>query len=472
VNKSGIFDILGSEFERDLDWVRAFLRQPSISYTGEGIVETAEIVKAWIEELGGTAQLVRVREDFHPVVYGKIDAGAPHTLMVYGMYDVMPADEPGWIAPAFGAEIREWDGLGPCVISRGAVNSKGPLAGFFASLKAIKRALGRLPLNLIFVIEGEEEYGSRSLPKFFETHFDELKKAEAVLFPFFGCDKQGMPGIRLGTKGLLYFELTCRGGDWGGPVERGVHGSNNVWVASPVWRLVNALRTMADGDQRITVDGLMDDVRKPTEEDIRLCEILAKSPDAGRELEANNALRFKWDLKGTELYLQAQTQPQLNIDGIFGGYAGPGTKTLLPHEAVVKMDVRMVPDMDPDRVVEAIRRHLDKRGYGDIQMKVINKYPWSKVSVEEPIVQALIGACRELGRDPAVYPLNIGSAPFYLFDRVLGIPYVFGGLGHGSRQHSSNEYFTVSGLLDFEKSMVLTIANYLEQAERARHIEK
>ncbi|MGE5580177.1 MAG: M20/M25/M40 family metallo-hydrolase [Bacillota bacterium] len=462
MDRKRIFDVLTTEFDRDLNWVRDFLKQPSISYTGEGITETAGMVKAWIEELGGTAELVKVPGGFHPVVYGKIDVGAPHTLMIYGMYDVMPADEPGWVSPPFAAEIRDWDGLGPCVINRGAVNSKGPLAGFFASLRAIKQVEGQLPLNFQFVIEGEEEYGSRSLPKFFEMRLDELKKCEAVLFPFFGCDKQGMSGIRLGTKGLLYFELTCRGGDWGGPVERGVHGSNNVWVASPVWRLVNALSTMVDKDQRITVDGLMDDVRKPTAEDIELCEALAKSPDAGRELEANNARKFKWDLRGTDLYLQAQTQPQLNIDGIFGGYTGPGTKTLLPHEVTVKMDVRMVPNMDPDKVVAAIRNHLDKRGYSDIQMKVINKYPWSKVSVKEPIVQALLGACKELGNEPAVYPLNIGSAPFYLFDRVLGIPYVFGGLGHGSRQHSSNEYFVVKGLLEFEKSMVLTIANYLE----------
>ncbi len=463
MNKARIFDVLESRFERDFEEVRAFLKQPSISYTGEGILETAEAVKGWIEDLGGQACLVDVPGGFHPVVYGRIHEGAPRTMMIYGMYDVMPADEPDWVSPPFAAEIRDWDGLGPCVINRGAANTKGPLAGFFAVLRAIKEVEGRLPLNLVFVVEGEEEYGSRSLPGFFEMYLHELKQAEAVLFPFFGCDRQGTPGIRLGTKGLIYFELTARGGDWGGPVGRGIHGSNNVWIASPVWRLVNALSTMVSADEHITIDGFMDDVRTPTAEDIQLCEALAKSPDAIRELEANNARKFKWNLKGADLYLQAQTEPQLNIDGIFGGYTGVGTKTLLPHEATVKMDVRIVPNMDPDKVVEAIRGHLDNGGYDDIQMKVINKYPWSKVSVGEPIVQALVGACRSLGKEPTVYPINIGSAPFYLFDRVLGIPYVFGGLGHGSRQHSSNEYFVVSGLLDFEKSMVLTIANYLEE---------
>lgn len=463
MNTAKVFERLERGFEKDLEDVRAFLRQPSISYTGEGILETAEAVKGWIEVLGGSAQLVPVPGGFHPVVYGKIESGAPHTLLIYGMYDVMPADEPGWIAPPFAAEIHDWEDMGPCVINRGAANTKGPLAGFFTAMRAIKEEYGQLPVNLIFVIEGEEEYGSRSLPQFVSMYLDELKKAEAVVFPFFGCDKQGVPAIRLGTKGLLYFELTCRGGEWGGPVKRGIHGSNNVWIANPVWRLIQALSTMEDDQEHITVDGFLDDVRTPTQEDEELCEALGNSPDAGRELDAHQVMSFKWGLTGKPLYLHAQTQPQLNIDGIIAGYTGPGTKTLLPHEATVKMDVRMVPNMDPDKMARTIREHLDRRGFGDIEMKVINKYPWSKVSVKEPVVQALIKAYRELGAEPAVFPLNIGSAPFYLFDRVLGVPYVFGGMGHGARQHSSNEYFSVKGLLDYEKSMVLTLANYIKE---------
>lgn len=463
---AGVFRRLTEGFGRDLEDVKAFLRLPSISYTGEGIKETGRAVKGWIERLGGTAELVPVPGGYHPVAYGRIDAGAPHTLLIYGMYDVMPADEPDWVSPPFGAEVRNWEGLGACVINRGAANTKGPLAGFFTSLRAIREEHGGLPVNLVFVIEGEEEYGSRSLPRFFSVHRDELVRAEAVLFPFFGCDKRGTPSIRLGTKGILYFELTCRGGEWGGPTKRGIHGSNNVWIANPVWRIIRTLSTMVDDEQRITIDGFFDRVRPPSAEDVELCETLARSADAESELCGNEVLRFKWDLRGKDLYLHAHTQPQLNIDGISGGYTGQGTKTLLPHAVTVKMDVRTVPDQDPDAVIKAIREHLDKRGYADIEMTVINKYPWSKVSVREPIVQALIKACRSLGAEPAVFPLNIGSAPFYLFDTVLGIPYVFGGLGHGARQHSSNEYFTVGGLLDFEKSMVLTLANYLEEADK------
>ena len=467
MNTGKILERLESGFERDLELVRRFLRTPSISYTGEGIKETGEAVVGMIESLGGSARLVKAEGGYHPVVFGRVDSRAPHTLLIYGMYDVMPAEEPGWIAPPFAAEIRDFQHFGPCIINRGATNTKGPLASFFNAMRAVRDVEGKLPVNLIFAIEGEEEYGSRTFAQFVKENLEELRPAGAMLFPFFGCDENGAPELRLGTKGILYFELACRGGDWGGPVGRGIHGSNNVWVASPVWRLITALRTMVDEEQRITVDGFFTAVRGPTAEDKELCAALGAGPDAADFLKANDVRRFKWGMQAEELFIHAMTQPQLNIDGIWGGYTGPGTKTLLPHEATVKMDVRMVPDQDPDEVVRTIRAHLDRRGFEDIEMRVINKYLWSKVSPREPVVQAMLEVYRFFGKEPALQPLNIGSAPFYAFDRILGIPYVFGGMGHGGRAHSSNEYCVVNGILDFEKSMVVFLDRYLEGAEQA-----
>ena len=155
-------------------------------------------------------------------------------------------------------------------------------------------------------------------------------------------------------------------------------------------------------------------------------------------------------------------------DGIWAGYTGPGTKTLLPHEASVKMDVRMVPKMEPDAVVASIRKHLDDHGFSDIEMNVLNKYHWSKVSINEPVVKAMLKSYDQMGKRVRVEPINPGSAPYWIFERVLGIPYVTGGLGHGARQHSSNEYCTVQGVLDFEKSMVLFLDNYAKTAKRKK----
>jgi acetylornithine deacetylase/succinyl-diaminopimelate desuccinylase-like protein len=458
-----VLSYLEQHFPEDLEAVRAYLRQPSISYTGEGIKETAETTAQMIRNLGGTARLVQV-EDHHPLVYGRLDEGARHTLLYYSMYDVMPVDEPGWTSPPFGAEIVDLPVYGKSIINRGAVNTKGPTAAFFQACQAYKAVRGKLPVNFIFIVEGEEEMGSRAFNKFVPQNKELFKEAEACLFPFFQQDESMQTYMWLGTKGICYFELTCRGGDWGGPRSRGLHGSYASWVASPAWRLVKALATMMGPDDRIRVKGLKDGaIRIPKSER----DIMAANADLYDEkswLEANDVKTFKWPQRGVALWEKRFAEPQLNIDGLWSGYTGPGTKTLLPHEASVKMDVRMSPRMEPERVVESIRRHLDEHGYADIEMKVLNNYYWSKVSIKEPVVQAMLASYKQLGQRVRVEPINPGSAPYWIFERVLGIPYITGGLGHGSRQHSSNEYCTVQGILDFEKSMVLFLDNYARMA--------
>ncbi len=460
-----IFEHLERNFPSDLEFVRAFLRQPSISYTGQGISETAERIRSMIAGLGGTAQVIPTAG--HPLVYGRLDSGAERTLLYYSMYDVMPADEPGWTVDPFGGEIVNLPKYGPSIVSRGAVNTKGPTAAFFRALEAYQAVRGKLPVNFIFIVEGEEEMGSRQFNRFVPEHKDMFSGAEAVIFPFFSQDTDLQTYMWLGAKGILYFELTARGGDWGGPTTRGVHGSYAAWVHNPAWRLVQALATMVGADDRILVEGLHDDVVGISESERK---IIVDNPDLFDEktfLKANDVRRFKWLEKGAALWERLFTEPTLNINGIWGGYTGPETKTLLPHEASVKMDVRMVPRMDPDKVVAAIRRHLDEHGYADITLKVLNKYPWSKVPLETPIIQAMLKTYAQLGHRVQVQPICPGSAPFWIFERVLGIPYMTGGLGHGGRQHSSDEYCTVQGVLDFEKSMVQFLDNYPRMAASA-----
>jgi len=461
-----VLEHLEENFTQDLERVRQFLRMPSVSYTGEGIRETAGRLKEMIEELGGSAEVVETKG--HPIVYGEMDEGADRTLLIYGMYDVMPTDEEGWTVDPWAAEIKELPQFGPCIINRGAVNTKGPLAAFFNTLRAIKNVNGKLPVNLLFAIEGEEEMGSRNFPAFLEQYKDKLSKAEAVLFPFFDQDEAGTPSLTLGTKGLLYFELICKGGDWGGPTSRGIHGSFNAWVKNPAWRLVKALSTLVDEDENILVEGMLDGISPlvPEEREILQQQIAAGLFDEQVFLENYDVKRLKYDGKGIEVWEKLFSRPQLNIDGIFSGYSGPETKTLLPHIATAKVDVRMVPHMEPDQVVKAIRAHLDKHGFADIEMKIYNKYYWSKVSVNEAVVQAMIETYREMGKEPQIWPLNPGSAPYYVFERYLQIPYVTGGMGHGARQHSSDEYCTVQGVLDFEKSMAIFFDKYLQLAKQ------
>jgi len=463
MDRDRIVAYMQENFDAELRKIQEFLRHPSISYTGEGIAETAEAVAGKIRALGGTAELVPT--PLHPIVYGEIQSGAAHTLLIYGMYDVMPADEPGWIVDPWSASVQDFGGLGPCVIARGAVNTKGPLAAFFSALESIVAVDGKLPVNLIFAIEGEEEYGSRNFPAFAEAYKDKLKQAEAMFFPFFYCDQEGTPTVTLGTKGLCYFELTARGGDWGGPVNRGIHGCYAAWVNNPNWRLINALASMKNGAEEILLEGLFDDVAAPNDEDLQIMRELETFRDDELFLKLYDVKRFKYDAQGAALYERLYFDPTLNINGIWSGYTGEGTKTLLPHEATAKVDIRMVPNMEPAKVMEAVRSHLDKHGYTDIEIKLHNLYPWSKVSPRETVVQALLASYEQLGRKPLVVPLNPGSAPYYVFQRTLSMPYIAGGLGHGSRQHSSNEYCTVAGILDFQRSVVAFFDNYVKLAQ-------
>ena len=175
-----------------------------------------------------------------------------------------------------------------------------------------------------------------------------------------------------------------------------------------------------------------------------------------------DAERFKYDLQGADLLRRYLYTPTLNIDGIWGGYTGPGMKTLLPHEVRAKMDVRMVPNMEPERVRERIRAHLRRVGRDDLEVHFYEGYPPAKTSVREPVVQALIKTFRDLGHEPEIWPHLAGSAPFYLFRRVLDQPFAMGGLGHGGRPHSPNEYATIAGMRLFEQSVARFLFAFAE----------
>lgn len=448
---------IDGDFDEHLERVRRFVRQPSISGTGEGIPEMAEMVASEIRALGGNARVVPTAG--HPVVHGEIHAGAPRTLLFYGMYDVQPVAGEEWIVPPFAGEITDFQEHGKCVVSRGISNQKGPLATFLNTLHAFRDAGVTLPVNVKFVVEGEEELGSPNLPYFVEAHREALR-ADGCFFASFGQDPRGIPYVFLGVKGILFMELSVSGGEWGGPTSRMIHGSNAAWIASPSWRLIHVLRTLVDDQERILVGGFYDDVRQPTAKEEGLVERLAEVFDDSVALRQNDARRFKHPGSGVEQLRHLLFDPTLNIDGMEAGYMGPGTKTLLPHEARVRLDVRMVPEMEPDRVFALLRRHLDGLGMEGVRLTVTDGYPWSRTDPDAPVAQALMRAIRAEGLEPYAWPRTAGSAPFYLFTRNLGVPTVAGGLGHGGRAHSPNEYATVEGIRAHERSVAAFLLEF------------
>jgi len=434
-------------FPEHLERCRAFLRQKSISATGEGIGETAQIVKSFIEEIGG--EVMFWGDPSAPIVFGRLDKGAPRTLIIYGMYDVQPADEPTWMSPPFAAEIHTLPGLGECVIARGATNSKGALCGLFNTLKVMAET-DDIPLNLIFTVEGEEEIGSPQIQSFIQANKDELAADGMADFDF-SQNTRGKVAMHLGLKGIVYLDLVCRGGKRGGPTETSLHGADSAWIASPAWRLIHALSSLTDKKENITIPGFYDNTEPPSRQDILLLKKLAETFDEKAFLKEMKSICFKYKRHGVDLLKRGLYSPILNIDGFHTGYGGPGTKTILPRRATAKIDIRFGPSMEPEEVVEKLKRYLLDQGFDDIEVRVRDNYPWSKTEFSEPIVQRMLTAYRLHGVEPEIWPMATWTAPYFVYSRILGLPVAVGGLGHGGRPHAANEYMRVAGLKDFEK---------------------
>ncbi len=456
---SGVLAYLDAHQPEHLERVRTFVRQPSVSADGTGITAMADLVARTIREIGGSAEIVPTAG--HPVVLGRLDAGAPKTLLFYGMYDVQPVEGEAWTVEPFAGEIVDLPERGRSMVARGVFNSKGPMAGFFNVLGAY-RALGEPPpVNVVFMIEGEEELGSRHLGAFVEAHKQHLR-ADAAYFAFYGQDLRGVPALYLGVKGIIFMELICRGGAWGGPEQRMIHGSNAVWIGSPTWRLLQALTSMMGHDEQILIDGFYDEVTQLGADGGHLLERLTEVFSEPEYLAQNDVRRFKLEGHGETLLRNYLTLPTLNIDGLVSGWIGPGSKTVLPHEARARVDIRLVPNMEIDRTIKRLRRHLDSQGYPDIQIDVWQSYPWAQTPWRSPVVAALIEGIRSQGIEPYAWPRIAGSAPMYLFSNVLGMPFVMGGLGHGGRAHSPNEYATLEGMRLFERSVAAFLQRFAE----------
>jgi acetylornithine deacetylase/succinyl-diaminopimelate desuccinylase-like protein len=461
-----IYRYIDAHKAEHLSNLKKMLKQPSVSPQNIGIRECAELLAHFYDQLHCETEIYETSGN--PVVYGVNDVGAEKTLLAYFMYDTQPYDEPGWTYPPLEATLAPLDlphGEVTALYNRGAINTKGPMMTFLQAIESVQRSEGELSFNLLLVGEGEEELSSPHLPDFIRAKKSELNRADACIFPFFLQNTKGKVELYLGVKGIIYFELECSGASWGrGPQKFGIHGSNKAWVDSPVWRLVHALASMTTDDgNTVTVDHFHDDVSPPSPEDRQLLDQLAKTfdPEPFKEtMKVSTFTHGETDKKA--LVTSLLYNSTLNIDGIWGGYTGEGSKTLLPHKATAKVDIRLVPHQQRDTMLPLIRSHLDTLGYTDIEIRVLDKgYNWSKVSVHDPAVQAMIRTCSHFGYEPEIWPHLAGSAPFYLFSEVLGVPYVMGALGHGARAHSPDEYIVyegndrVLGLDDAQKSLVV-----------------
>jgi acetylornithine deacetylase/succinyl-diaminopimelate desuccinylase-like protein len=401
----------------------------------------------------------------HPGVWGYYDAGAKKTLVVYMMYDVQPVEPAAWKTEPFAGSVVDHP-LGKVLMARGATNQKGPQRAFLNAVEAMIKGEGRLPVNLMVLAEGEEELGSPHYPELIARYASRLRTADGVIFPMNGQGPDGSVGVTLGVKGVLYFELEAKGSaERGGPKDAEVHSSLKAITDAPALRLVQALATLTSPDgNTILVPGYYDAIRPPNAEEQRLVNGMLDDWTTREQIMRRSLGIERWvdGMSGRESLTQYLFNTTLNVDGIWGGYSGPGVKTILPHKATAKIDSRLVPNQTPDEALRLVRRHLDARGFQDIEIRKLSGYPPAQTSVTAPLVRAAIGAYNKRGVTPSVAPRLAGSAPYHVFTETLKLPLVPVGLGHGSGAHAPNEYMVVepapgskiAGLADVEKFYV------------------
>jgi len=462
---------LESGFDGYLEDIRAAMRQPSVSRTGEGIAEMADWVEAYLQRLGASSR--QTPGKVAPIVEGALgdDPAAP-TLLFYDLYDVQPAaGQPGWTVPPFDAAIvADTDGRRR-VVGRGAFNSKGPLVGFLAVLRAFRDAGVAIPVNLRFLIEGEEEIGSPSLAPHLRANRERLAQCDAVFIPYFATNSRGHTMIRLGFKGIMHLVFSVAGGAWGGPQRQDIHAWHCGWVASPSWELVRALASLRTEDGRLAIDGL--EPPPPDADDLALIDEIAAGFDAETWHRELGIARFRREASPRDLLADLMLGPTLNIDALAAGQVEADSDgdadpaTLIPRRAVAYADLRLVPGMTVDGTLALLRAHLDRRGFAHVAVTMKTGYPASKSSPRTPVVAALLAACRRHGERVTVFPIHAGAAPMHVFTDILGLPFAFGGLGHGLGAHAADEYLSVDSLRPYFRSMASFMFELAARARRA-----
>jgi acetylornithine deacetylase/succinyl-diaminopimelate desuccinylase-like protein len=425
--------------------LQEWIQLPSIAAEDLGYPEGPQHMASLLLSVG-FQEAVIVDTDGKPGVFATLDAGAARTLGVYLMYDVKQFDPAEWSSPPLAAAIVDKPGLGKAIVGRGAVNQKGPQMAFLEAVRAIRAAGKQLPVNLVVIAEGEEEIGSPHIGQI--VHRPEVQAALAdsigVVMPSAIQDPDGSVTVSLGAKGVIEVQLTVRGEDWGRGPGRDVHSSLKAMIDSPVWHLVKALDTLVSADgNTITID----DYPRPrpiSAEEKAMIADAAKLMDEAQMKQMLSTTQWIDDLPFEQALERLVSQPTVNIEGLVGGYTGPGGKTVLPHMAQAKLDLRLVPDMTADGALAALETHLERHGFGDIEVNMSGGYDSTSTPADAPLIQAQVAVLEAAGIEPMLWPRSAGSYPGYVFTGPpLNLASGHFGFGHGSGAHAPDEYFVI-----------------------------
>lgn len=433
--------------------LQRMIRQPSVSATGQGIEECARLVSDILNENGIGSKLLEV-PGHAPLVYGEItsESDPDRTILFYNHYDVQPAEPLDlWTHPPFEGAVE--DGR---VYGRGAADDKGELATRIAAVRALLES-GDPPCSIKFVIEGEEENGSTGIPAYLERYGD-LMSCDGIIWEYGYVNASDVPVIGLGVKGMIFLELRARG------ATRDLHSGMAPIVQNAAWRLNGALATLAGADGRIRIHDWYADAKPLSSEEMGLLEAM---PYDAESVKADLGVdRFVRDQDALQAKRDLAEVATCNIAGLWSGYAGSGTKTILPSEATAKMDLRLVSGMDPVAQVDRMRRHLAENGYGDIEVTILHGEPGIRIPPDDPFVKVVRDAADEAYGSHILNVTYPETGPVWYFATKLGAPCVLAGSTHmHSRIHAPDEWSRID-LLEKTAGMMTSVVERLAGSAR------
>ena len=426
-----VYELIDQHADDHLELLGELVRKPSRTGLLDEVRQCADFLVGLLTSSGWRAEAVPV-DGLAPVVFAERPApGAERSVLLYSHYDVIsPEPVDAWTYPPFAA--TRVDGR---IIGRGTTDAKANVLALIKAVDTLAEVAGEPPCTVKLILDGDEERGSPSLPLFMDR-FESSLVADAALSLDGGIDPSGVPKIGLGTSGMLYIELACQG------APRELHSAAARLFVNPAWRLVWALASIKAPDERMLVDGFDRDVAPPSERDLELLD--AMPWDDQRQLDEAGVSSFLTGVRGTAAARRLLFEPGLAICGLTSGYSGPGPKAVIPDRAVAKLEFRIVPNQAPERVVDLLRRHLDRQGFDDVTIEVLATVETAKTDPDAAIVAAAIEGARRFYGEPMVKPTEeyAGRQGAWL-GRRLGIPGVQTGIGPpGHRGHAADEFVT------------------------------
>lgn len=452
--KQQISDYVDQNADRLVKELQNFLRQPSISTVNHGMEECADLIQKELQEIGLDTELLKIEGAFPAIFATTGRKSNKKELFIYNHYDVQDPDPLNqWKYDPFSAQIE--NGM---VYARGATDDKGNLYANMKALETLKAVLGELPGGVKLFIEGEEEIGSPNLEAYLSQFSQELR-ADGAIACDRGVHESGRPQMYLGCKGMVRAEISCK------RAKRDVHSGQAPLIPNAAWDLVRLLNSMMDEKGNIKIPGYLDSISSPSQEELALIQTVPMDLEEYKKEYAIDHLVCS-DRDGEELVKELLYRPTCNISGIKSGWTGERGKTIIPCEAWVRLDLRLIKGMTAEDAAKKLIDFVESSPYGPFEITAVPSTPPYKVSPSDELVQLAIRAAKETyGKEAVVWPYLDGTAPFGLFPKYIGGDIFVIGLGapfSTANTHAPNENISIEQYLTGIKYMANIFYEYLQ----------